>query len=402
MVDLLHTFGLLNYSFLHQIKYPNLSTNWKFLDCKEKPLLLFSSLDWGLGHTTRSIPLIKEFLNLGCELIVACNSIQKAILQPEFPHIRFVELKGYSLSYGKTGLLTRFKILLQFRKILIAIKYEKRWLDSFLAQNKVDALISDNRYGFYHTRLPCIFITHQLEIHSGFGRLADKVLQKFIYKLIGRFTICWVPDHEKDKVLAGALSHPAVLPALPVQYIGPLSRFHSCDAAMEKKFHLLIIISGPEPQRSILERLILEQSAVISNKKIALVRGLPSDSSKLNSSSISVFNHLDAVRLNELICASDLVVCRSGYTTIMDMMKLKKKMIVIPTPGQPEQEYLAGYLSENGYALRFTQSEFNLQYALQKAANFTFNHIDANMDEYKVVLKDFVTRISSLSPSSTC
>ena len=402
MVDLLHTFGLLNYSFLHQIKYPNLSTNWKFQDCKEKPLLLFSCLDWGLGHTTRSVPLIKEFLILGCDLIVACNSIQKAILQPEFPQVMFVELRGYNLKYGKTGTLTRFKILLQLRKILIAIKFEKRWVESFLAQNNVKALISDNRYGFYHAKLPSIIITHQLGIRSGFGRLADKVSQNFIYKLIGQFTACWVPDHKKDNILAGILSHPALLPALPVQYIGPLSRFNACNAPPEKKFDLLIIISGPEPQRSILEKLMLEQSAGISSKKIAMVRGLPEENTILNASSISVFNHFDALRLNELICASDLVVCRPGYTTIMDMMKLKKKMIVIPTPGQPEQEYLAKYLSEKGYVLQFTQDEFNLQHALRKAANFTFNQIDASMDEYKVVLKDFVAKVSSLSPSSTC
>jgi UDP-N-acetylglucosamine transferase subunit ALG13 len=402
MVDLLHTFGLLNYSFLHQIKYPNLSTNWKFLDCKEKPLLLFSCLDWGLGHTTRSVPLIKEFLNLGCELIVACNSTQKAVLQPEFPHIRFVELEGYGLTYAKTAFLTRFKILLQLSKILIAIKRETRWVDSFLAQNQVDALISDNRYGFYHPKLPSVIITHQLGIHSGYGRLADKISKFFIYKLISRFTRCWVPDYEKVNALAGILSHPANLPAIPVQYIGPLSRFDSCDALLQNQIDVLVILSGPEPQRSIAEKLMLKQAAAISNKKIALVRGVPLNSSVISSSAISVFNHLEAVRLNELICASDIVVCRSGYTTIMDMMKLKKKMIVIPTPGQPEQEYLARYLAANKFALCVTQDQFDLESALQKAASFTFQHVDANMNEYKVVLKDFVSMINSLSPSSTC
>jgi UDP-N-acetylglucosamine transferase subunit ALG13 len=394
MVDLLHKFGLLNYSILHQIKYPNLSSNWKFDNCKEKPLLLFSCLDWGLGHTTRSVPLIKEFLILGCDLIVACNSTQKTILQTEFPEIRFVELEGYGISYGKTALGTRFKILGQLIKILIRIKRENRWLLSFVEHNKVTGLISDNRYGFFHPRIPSIFITHQLQISSGYGRLADNVSRKFLCKLINRFSVCWVPDFENHS-LAGLLSHPQTFPSIPVQYIGPLSRFTSCEHREEKKFDLLVLISGPEPQRTLFEKIMLAQCVELHDMKIAVVRGLPSARTTLESSCVQIFNHLDTGGLNQLICESEIVACRSGYTTIMDMMKLKKKMIVIPTPGQPEQEYLARYLSQHRYALAFAQHEFNLRSALEKALHFTFKHIDASMNEYKAVVKAFTDKISS-------
>jgi uncharacterized protein (TIGR00661 family) len=378
-----------------------LSTNWKFPNCKEKPLLLFSCLDWGLGHTTRSIPLIKEFIILGCDLIVACNSTQKTLLQPEFPQVRFVELEGYNISYGNNSWFTRFKIIGQLIKILTKVKSENRWLTSFLIDNKVDALISDNRYGLYHEQIPSIFISHQLHIHSGYGWLADIISQKFLYKFINRFSACWVPDHKQKEILAGKLSHPASLPSIPIQYIGPVSRFSSCERHVEKKFDVLVIISGPEPQRSIFEKMIFQQAASMGNKKIALVRGLPLETSNTPSIPITVFNHLDSARLNNLACESELIICRSGYTTIMDMIKLRKKMIVVPTPGQPEQEYLARYLSKDNYVLKFTQNEFHLGSAIQKAANFTFNHIDINMDEYKAVLKNFVEKISSLSPSST-
>jgi uncharacterized protein (TIGR00661 family) len=387
-----------------------LSTNWNFVNCKEKPLLLFSCLDWGLGHTTRSVPLIKEFLILGCDLIVACNSSQKAILEPEFPQVRFMELPGYGVTYGKNAWRTRFKILFQLTKILTKIKRENRWLNEFTRENKIDGLISDNRYGLYHPSIPSIFITHQLHINTGYGSLADKISQKFLYTFINRFSACWVPDFEKNNSLAGILSHPRLFPRIPIRYIGPLSRFTSCEHLVEKKFDLLIIISGPEPQRSVFEKLMLKQSAAMADKRIALVRGLPAIShpersegyaSEINHNYTAIFNHLDSVRLNKLVCESELIVCRSGYTTIMDMVKLKKKMIVIPTPGQPEQEYLAGYVLQNHLALAFTQREFDLEHALQEAANFTFNHIDTNMDEYKVTLKDFADKISSLSPSST-
>jgi UDP-N-acetylglucosamine transferase subunit ALG13 len=394
MVDLLHKFGLLNYSILHQIKYPNLHSNWKFDNCKQKPLLLFSCLDWGLGHTTRSVPLIKEFLILGCDLIVACNSIQKAILQPEFPEIQFVELEGYGISYGKTSLGTRFKILAQLIKILIRIKRENRWLRSFAEKNKVNGLISDNRYGFFHPRIPSVLITHQLQVASGYGHLADNVSRILLCKFINRFSMCWVPDFENHG-LAGLLSHPHTFPSIPVQYIGPLSRFTRCKQPAEKKFDLLILISGPEPQRTVFEKIMLSQCVRLPDMKIALVRGLPSGSTALESSRADVFNHLDSSGLNQLICASEIVACRSGYTTIMDMMKLKKKMIVIPTPGQPEQEYLANHLSQHRYALTFRQHEFNLRFALEKAQHFSFNHIDASMNEYKAVLKAFADKISS-------
>lgn len=394
-------FGLLNYSILHQIKYPKLSTDWKFTDCKDKPLLLFSSLDWGLGHTTRSIPLIKELLNLGCDLIVACNSIQKQILQSEFPDLRYLELQGYGLNYGSGKWSTRCKILFQFSKILTKIKSENTWLRTFVKHNRIKAVISDNRYGLYHPGIYSVLITHQLQINSGYGSLADKISKKIIYRFIKRFSECWVPDFQINHSLAGILSHPEILPAIPVHYLGAFSRFEKCDQKPEKKFDILIIISGPEPQRTIFENIMLEQSDGL-DKKIAMVRGLPGERNILKNENIKIFNHLNAHQLNQLICDSGIIICRSGYTTIMDMMKLKKKMIVIPTPGQPEQEYLATYLSQNHLAFSVSQNDFLLVRSLKLAENFTFTHLDTDMNEYKVVIKEFVAKIISLSPSPMC
>ena len=374
-----------------------MSTDWKFTDCKEKPLLLFSSLDWGLGHTTRSVPLIKELLNNGCNLIVACNSTQKILLQVEFPDLKYVELEGYDLSYGSDKWLTRFKILTQFVKILTRIKSENAWLSAFLQENKVDAVISDNRYGLYHPEIYSVFITHQLNIHSGYGLLADKISKKILYRYINRYNECWVPDFRLNPSLAGILSHPEVLPTIPVHYLGALSRFEKCDQFPANKYDLLIIISGPEPQRTILENIMLEQSEG-TGKKIALVRGLPGEQKVLINNKIKIFNHLKSHELNQLICESGIIICRSGYTSIMDMIKLKKKMIVIPTPGQPEQEYLAKYLSRNHLALMVTQNNFSLIQSLELAQHFTFTHPDTDMNEYKTVIKEFVENINSLSP----
>ncbi len=362
--------------------------------------MLFSCLDWGLGHTTRSVSLIKELLDLGCDLIVACNSIQKDLLQAEFTGLKYVELPGYGLSYGSGRWVTRLKIMTQISKILMRIKSENAWLRVFIQENRVDGLISDNRYGLFHSQIPTVFITHQLQVYSGYGSYADRIIQKFLYRYINRFKVCWVPDFKNKNSLAGILSHPQTMPDIPVQYLGALSRFNECAGSTEKKFDLLILISGPEPQRTILEKIMIEQ-AERSDKKIAMVRGLPGDTTVLEHGKISIFNHLNSIKLNKLICESELIICRSGYTTIMDMVKLKKKMIVIPTPGQPEQEYLAAYLSQNHFGFSITQNAFRLDRAMELATKFTFTHVDTDMNEYKIVLKDFVQKISSLSPSST-
>ena len=334
-------------------------------------------------------------------MIVACNSIQKQLLQAEFPSLRYVELKGYDLSYAAGRWSTRFKIFTQIVKILTRIKSENVWLRAFIQQNRVDAVISDNRYGLYHPGIYSVFITHQLQIQSGYGSLADKMSKKVLYRYINRFSVCWVPDFKHNPGLAGILSHPEVLPAIPVNYLGAVSRFEKCDQIPEKKYDVLIIISGPEPQRTILEKIILEQSEATS-KKIALVRGLPGEQNILNNNNLKIFNHLKSQELNQLICESGIIICRSGYTSIMDMMKLKKKMIVIPTPGQPEQEYLANYLSQNHLALMVSQNDFSLIRSLEHAQHFPYAHPDTDMNEYKVVIKDFVENISagSLSPSS--
>lgn len=325
---------------------------------KEKPLLLFSPLDWGLGHTFRSIPLIKEGLNQGFKIVVACNSIQKAILAPEVPGVEFVEINGYGIGYGRSGTATKLKILLQFPKILTEIKAENRWLHSFLKKRAVDLVISDNRYGMYSKLVPSIFITHQLKVRSGLGGITDRFLQRFLFRFINRFTECWVPDFAKDGI-AGELSHPCILPRIPVKYIGILSRFETLPAQNNFEYKYCIIISGPEPQRSIFEKIIIKQ---LQNNpvKAVLVRGLPLETGILQPiDNVKIFNYAGSAQLLKLITKSEFIICRSGYTSIMDLIKLGKKMILVPTPGQTEQEYLAKYLSSKGLAEYFEQDKFS-------------------------------------------
>lgn len=355
--------------------------NEKNRNCKQKPLLLFSPLDWGLGHLTRSIPLLKAFKEAGWKIAVACNSTQKNIIQAEIYGLDFYELQGYGIVYSNTGWATRLKILGQSGKILMQIKRENHWLRQFVATFQVNLVVSDNRYGFYHPHVPSVLITHQLQPRTGFGVLADRLFQKMLYQFMNKFSECWIPDSAGKVNLAGSLSHPTVYPKTPLRFLGPLTRMQCADQnAIE--YDLLIILSGPEPQRSILEKKLLAQLVSLSDVKALLIRGLPGTSLKNQLPNVTSIDHASSTRLCSYAQQSRVVICRSGYTSLMDMMRLKKKMIIIPTPGQAEQEYLARYFMENKYALSLSQKNFSLRDALVQARDFNYVSPELNWQQY--------------------
>jgi hypothetical protein len=338
------------------------------------PRVLVAPLDWGLGHATRCIPIIKELLNQKCEVLVATVGAQKAILQAEFPSLTFIELPGYEVRYDKNRALTILRLVGAIPKILIRIKQEKAWLIRFSASEQPDLVISDNRYGLALPGIFCVFMTHQLRIRTSFGRLADGLLQRMNYRLIGHFSRCWVPDIESGDGLAGALSHPARLPGIPTKYIGWLSRFgkisqqHRGEDAPIADPELLVLLSGPEPQRSLLEADIMAQAGEVAGR-IVLVRGLPAGGPVLAGipPGLTVYDHLPAGELESLMRRARLVVARSGYSTVMDLARLGKQALLIPTPGQPEQEYLGPFLAGKGRAICVKQSVFSLRESLALA-----------------------------------
>jgi UDP:flavonoid glycosyltransferase YjiC (YdhE family) len=363
-----------------------------FNKTREKPTVLLSPLDWGLGHTTRCIPIIQELLHRGCVVIIACNSVQKALLTPEFPHCTYVNLQGYDLRYSTSRRRTLGRILLQLPKILMRIKGENRWLRQFLRQQPVDAIISDNRFGFYHGSVPGIFITHQLRIKTGLGRVADRITQWLNYQRIARFNSCWVPDHSGALAMAGQLSNPARLPDLPVHYMGALSRLQPCLQPSQPG-RLLIILSGPEPQRTLFENQLLQQLEQLPVRAV-LVRGLPATAFSFSTGpNLTVYDHAPASQLNQLMCDAEFIISRSGYTTVMDLLKLGKKSILVPTPGQAEQEYLAGYLHSRQLAFTASQSGFSLQKALEAASQFNYQTQSQDMEAYKNVIGEFINTL---------
>ena len=356
-----------------------------------KPRVLVAPLDWGLGHATRCIPIIFKLLQQNCEVIIAAEDAGKVLLQKEFPALTFIDLKGYRMQYSRNKVWMPVKFLLQFPKVIYRIYAERSWLNKLVNDYKIDGVISDNRLGLSNKAITCIYITHQLQIKTG-NAFTDKIVQKIHYHFINKYAACWVPDAAAQINLAGALSHPAVLPKAPVIYLGPLSRFQKKE--VEIKYDLCIILSGPEPQRTVFEKIILKQLNKFSGTAF-LLRGLPGNSTiiKPNANTLQIQNHLPAAVLNEVLLQSKIILSRSGYTTIMDLAKLQKKAVLVPTPGQTEQQYLADYLHKKSLFYTVQQTNFFLDDALEKAAAFCFCKTAILQNDYEKVVELFVKQM---------
>lgn len=352
--------------------------------------VLLAPLDWGLGHATRCIAIIRMLQILGCDVTIAASGTIKSLLQNEFPNLSFLELPGYKIAYSKSKRILPFKILIQVPKILKIIRFENRWLNNLLKGNKFDAVISDNRFGLYAKDVTTVFITHQLLIKTGFSWL-DLVLQRINYSFINRYKECWVPDFEDDLNIAGKLSHPKSLPKINLKYLGLLSRF-SKQESKPFKYKWMAIISGPEPQRSIFEKKIFELASA-SKESFLIVRGLPGKPEKdFALPNCKVFNHLKTADMQEAIEASEFIISRCGYTTVMEILSLQKKSVFIPTPGQTEQEYLAKHLLQQSWSYTFNQNEDFMQ-QIENAKSFAYSLPEFDAQLYKSVLTTFVNQL---------
>jgi UDP:flavonoid glycosyltransferase YjiC (YdhE family) len=330
------------------------------------PVALVAPLDWGLGHTTRCIPVIHLLQQNGYKVIIAAEGRQAQLLQQEFPALQILSLQGYRISYTQYKRLLPFKILWQLPKIVLAIRREHNWLHRTIAAQQIQLVISDNRFGLWSRKATCVFITHQLNIQTPFTWLS-KAVRRINYRFINRYSACWVPDSADARGnLAGALSHPAVLPKVPVTYIGPLTRLQAREAAPQYKW--LFVLSGPEPQRTLLEKKLLQVTTQL-NAPVFLLRARPGDTQLPDvPPNCTVANHLDSAALEQLFAASEYIVSRSGYTTVMELLAMGKKALLIPTPGQTEQEYLAQHLMQQQWCYTCQQEDDLLAHCRQATA----------------------------------
>ena len=330
--------------------------------------ILVAPLDWGLGHTTRCIPIIRELQAAGCQVLFAAAGPAARLIEQEFPGIQILPLGGYQVHFS--GKRPGIQLAIQIPKIWMAIRREHRWLKALVKTMKIQAVIADNRWGLHHPEIPCVFITHQLHIITSYGIWLDRLASRINYWFIRKFTACWVPDLAGAPGLAGNLSHPASLPG-PTFYLGCLSRLDKLPVSIPK-YDLAILISGPEPQRTQFENKILSQLSG-TGKTAVMVSGQPDKSFDLMlSPQVRHISHLPADQISKIIQESGLVICRSGYTTLMDLMKLGKRAVLIPTPGQPEQEYLAAHMMRQGWFYAVRQDDLMLDRLESALSGFPF------------------------------
>ena len=297
--------------------------------------IYYAVLNWGLGHASRSSVIIQQLIHNN-KIILFSSGNALNYLKQMFPNVNCINMNCPEITYPK-GKSLWFSMLKQKSKFNTILKQEQKSVTMHIDSELESALIiSDNCYGFYHCKVKSILLTHQLNIKSPFFQ---NYLQKKIRSLFYPFHEIWIPDFEGEKNLAGELSHPA-FSKIPCHYINPISNYKSL-APTAIRFEYCAIISGPEKQRTIFENEVIR---FFTNKKspCLLIRGITENKKlELNiPSHITVINFAAGSTLIEMVNKSSIIICRSGYSSIMDLYSCQKKCILYPTPGQTEQEYL--------------------------------------------------------------
>ena len=317
--------------------------------------ILVAPLNWGLGHATRCIPIINNLIDEGFNVILASDGSALALLKKEFPALQALELPSYHIEYAKKASNFKWKIIKNSPKTIKAIVTEKKILKKWIADYDLNGVISDNRLGMHSKKIPSVFITHQLTVLSG---KTTWISSKIHQTVIKKFEECWVPDTKTTPNLSGKLGH---LPKtkLRLKYIGVLSRFQKLDIPIIYK--IMVLLSGPEPQRSMLEEKLKEELENYPEKVVFIKGKVEAEQKSWQDKNITFYNFMQTQQLEKTFNESEFVVCRSGYTTILDLAKIQKKAFFIPTPGQFEQEYLAKKLKKQGLIPMAKQDNFKLE-----------------------------------------
>lgn len=337
----------------------------------EAKRVLYCVLDWGLGHATRSIPIINELLAQNNDVVIASNGGALSFLRQQFPLLKSCELPAYNPVYPKGNNMV-WAMGRQVPKFVRTIRNEQNQTERIVTTEKIDCVISDNRYGCYSKKVKSVFVTHQVHLLMPYKWMEFGVnaLNK---ALLNNFDECWIPADDEKLIPDLLHGHKK----LNTKFIGYLSRLKT--TVKDKQYKVLAICSGPEPQRQIFENIISLQSKDFEYPMM-IVRGVvDSKQQLLREKNTTLANYLDSEAMNQAINESEIIVSRSGYSTVMDLMKLGKKAIFVPTPGQTEQEYLARVLKEKRIAFSMPQNEFNLEVALKESEHYSgFENLEGN------------------------
>ena len=339
--------------------------------------ILIAPLNWGLGHATRCIPIIRELIKNGFNPIIASDGIALDLLRKEFPELICLELPSYNIQYSKKSADLKYKLFKNSPTIIKAYFSEKKLVEEWVSEYNLVGIISDNRLGVRNKKIKSVYITHQLNVLSGSTTwISSKIHQFFIKK----FDECWIPDFKNFPNFSGFLGHlnKAKSEKFNLKYIGILSRFEKQHIPII--YDLMVVLSGPEPQRSILEEKLISELKNY-NGDVVFIKGIiETEQTQELVGKINFYNFMESNQLEKTFNESEIVICRSGYSTIMDLAKLEKKAFFIPTPGQYEQEYLAKKIKRNGLIPYQKQDYFTI-YNLNEVLVYNgFSNINSKID----------------------
>jgi uncharacterized protein (TIGR00661 family) len=339
---------------------------------EKKRRILISPLNWGFGHAGRMIPVALALKHRGHEVIFGLDRSLIPMIKPELPGIEVFEIAGATMHYSR-HMPQYLAVLLQTPALIAKACREHALLKELIRETSPDIVISDNRFGFFNKNVFCVYFTHMLRIPFPLPFRILEFTGILLHRLIIRqYDLCIVPDVPGKENLSGRLSHLYHLPG-KVIFAGPLSRFGTITGRKVNLQHkypfICLILSGPEPQRSMLLEKVLS-AGLTSGKKVVVLSGTAIPCNKLNTNADMVVNPSSEI-MRYYIENSEIVVCRSGYTTIMELFSLNKGAVIIPTPGQTEQEYLGKWLHGRYGFYSIPQNRFsdlNLVTPVQKSS----------------------------------
>ncbi|MFN0173342.1 MAG: glycosyltransferase [Saprospiraceae bacterium] len=372
--------------------------------------VLVAALNWGLGHAARCVPLVKALERLSAKVILASDGAALNLLKAEFPHLPVYQLPSYRIRYQTDSMV--WNIARQMPRIIYAIRAEQWATERLVREHDITGIISDNRYGCFSTRAHSVILTHQIHLrvpNAALQWVANQVLQRALRK----FDSIWVPDTATEPSLSGELSHPP-LKGFDIKYLGLLSRFSKNQEPFIPPTRprqprpgrqagptgkVAVVLSGPEPQRTYLEQMLLEQALELPHKFVFVKGKTSANEHHIVSENIEVISYLTTSDLFQLLLSSQAVVCRAGYSSIMDLAALGgKKAILIPTPGQTEQEYLGDFFAKQGSFLCQKQAEVDLGKGLQ-AVEETTGLFFPQIDSFETIISAWLRNLPVKLPS---
>lgn len=321
-----------------------------------KKKILVAPLNWGIGHATRCIPIINWLLDCNFTPIIASDGEALLLLEKEFPNLQSITLPAFNIKYQKKGKNLDLKLLTQVPHILRTLKAEKQSIKHIVDYYKIDGIISDCRFGIFSKKVPSVIITHQLNVLSGFATFFSSALNQLQLK---KFNAIWVPDFKNEPNLSGRLGHLYNKSKLNIKYLEPLSRLTRTET--KTKYDLMVLLSGPEPQRTLLENKLVKELQYYKGSVLFVKGKIETTQTTTTTGNFTICNFMTSQALETAINSSKIIIARSGYTTVMDLAKLGKLAFFIPTPGQFEQVYLAKRFSDLKMAPFCNQQEFSIQ-----------------------------------------